>query len=257
MVKPAPVPPAKPRRRPPAFSMVALAIVLIVVGLILGFLLIGYGAFEDSRVKATVAEIRGMTDNTLAFYDQYEGFPGDINRAHSSVPGCNQANYCVSGNGDGRLGTPITRAQDVDATSGISENMQFWKQLALAGYVSGVQTAASADPAYAAFGVTHPAAQLGGGWNAVMMAEEAHKPMIPGVVFVPTILPNKTGKAALRPALAQALDTALDDGRPMSGRITAESVDSGCVNEENNTYITASDALICRIYIDATNEFSK
>jgi hypothetical protein len=237
----------------PGFTLVELALVLIAVGLLAGGLLAGYEAIERAKVKSTVAGLEALSQGTRAFYDRYQGLPGDISNALSSVPGCSSVTYCANGDGDGTLGDRIGDDEDVEATRHAAENIQFWKQLALAGYIGGVEPGAATGAAHVAFGVTHPAAGIGGGWNAVMTGRQENnrkeKSGGPDLAFALSLAPGKTSRPALRPALAARIDTLLDDGRPGSGAVTAGAPRAGCENAAANAYVTTNDAPACQLYI--------
>jgi hypothetical protein len=238
------------------FTLTALTIVLVVMGLLIGGVLAGYAMIENAKVVGTVTDIKNITGGTLAFYDQFEGYPGDINDALSSVPGCSSVTYCANGDGDGAVGDRINSATDIDTTPDVAENIQFWKQLSLAGFIRGVQPGASSQLEKSAFGETNPPAAVGGGWNAIMTDQsEITEYGAKGIVFELSPIAGKTSLPTVRAAIARRIDTMLDDGKPNSGRVTAESSDNGCEDDAANSYVVTSDAPVCQLYVDGSLKF--
>jgi prepilin-type N-terminal cleavage/methylation domain-containing protein len=149
------------------FTLVELAIVITIIGLLIGGILKGQEMIQNARVTATIAQINGYTAALETYRDRFDTFPGDTSFAMTRLPGCSAATFCVNGNGDGRVGvfgtgwSGITISQAGTATLPQQETVHFWKHLALADLISGVNPAA--NPAVPAWGQTHPAGAFGGG----------------------------------------------------------------------------------------------
>lgn len=236
------------------FTLVELAVVMTVIGLITGGVLKGQEMISNARVKATITQIHEMTTAVIAFQEIYGALPGDLKTADRSVPGC--TGYCGAGNGNGIIGRPNLNGNggrgvfDAISSQAGTTNMPevettwFWQHLMLTGLITGVEVA---DPNKPQWGVTHPKAPLPGGLHIGYLS--TGKPLEPEMVSghyiafraemdgLPGGIPSiafisgfSSGTLATSPFMAQNIDIKLDDGRPLKGRIVAPSlVGFGCL----------------------------
>jgi hypothetical protein len=97
--------------RPPVrFTLIELAILLVVIGLLLGGMLKGQELVEHDRVDDMVTQLKTIQSAYHNFQERYGGVPGDYPgaRAYKELPGI--ANASVGGNGDGVVrDTPAAR----------------------------------------------------------------------------------------------------------------------------------------------------
>jgi prepilin-type N-terminal cleavage/methylation domain-containing protein len=153
------------------FTLVELAIVLMIIGLLIGGVLRGQELLANSQTTATMQQVAAYIGAKVTFGDAYGAIPGDMPNATKRVPGCTSANSCQDGNGDGVIGgsgSQIVNGQvsgqpwtDVDPAI-TTENTQFWKHLAAAHMISGVDPSASTPE----WGKSHPVAKMGSGFFA-------------------------------------------------------------------------------------------
>lgn len=61
------------------FTLVELAIVMVVIGLLLGALLTGQQLIDNARGKQFLADVKGLEALTWTYYDRKGVFPGDCN----------------------------------------------------------------------------------------------------------------------------------------------------------------------------------
>lgn len=101
------------------FTLVEMAIVLAIVGLVLGGVFQGQALVDSARVRAMSTEISGIQTAMLSFQERYRAIAGDFSKAASQIDSA-----AVPGNGNGRIDASAERA-------GV------WHQLALAGFISG------------------------------------------------------------------------------------------------------------------------
>lgn len=236
------------------FTLVELATVMIVVGILFGGVLQAWSIIENARVKSVVAQYKGLMAAHYGFQDKYGVIPGDAPNATQKLPGCDAGNHCLNGNGDGTVGPRFSNTPDTLGTpnasgaSGIQENIQYWKHLALADLVEGIVLNASNAPASSAFGVSHPAARISGsGWNAIMtnpagVGEYGG----PGLVFQLSGAPN-ANIAAVAPDIAARIDRIVDDGMPNSGLVTSE-YSPDCEDDATNSYNVLLGGITCLMY---------
>ena len=82
------------------FTLVEIAIVLVIIGLLLGGVLKGQELIASAKVKATIAEIDSFATAFAAYQDKYRAIPGDDRNAQNNT---NNQNV-INGNGDGSIG---------------------------------------------------------------------------------------------------------------------------------------------------------
>lgn len=180
------------------FTLVEIAIVLVVIGLLLGAILKGQELIENSRVKNAVNEVNGIKAAHNAYLDRFKRLPGDDGPlATLTARGGNWTGVTAAGNNNGVIA--ITAGQTFTAGG---EAGAYFQHLRASGYLTGDHTAAgvAALPRNAFGGLTGVtnAAVLGYAQATLMVCQGS----------VP-------GKAAA------AIDTQVDDGRPNSGNVRA------------------------------------
>ena len=62
------------------FTLVELAIVMVIIGILIGAILKGQQLINNARVKRLQNDMRGLEAAMWSFYDRYGRFPGDCNR---------------------------------------------------------------------------------------------------------------------------------------------------------------------------------
>ena len=246
------------------FTLVELAIVLTIVGLLIGGILKGQQLMQNSRVTATVAQVNSFEAATTSFRDAYGELPGDLFNSQTRISGCNSACNLAGGEtGNGKVGiidwdfktfqsSPPTAGAFANLVSG--ETVLFWYHLQQAGLISAVTDEGITDDATATFDGTLPSAKIGGGFwvgnssgiraallNDTDMGMPAgssytllgtvlvmvSKPN-PLVSFGATYTPKFTGLQPLTPAIAANIDRKIDDGMPASGQVQAYGVETSC-----------------------------
>ena len=103
------------------FTLIEIAIVLVIIGLLLGGVLKGQELINTARVRALNNSVDGITAAWFSFQDRYRAFPGDYLDAKSKV---NLPGAPAGGDGDGIV--------ENEAERGL-----VWKHLEAAGYITG------------------------------------------------------------------------------------------------------------------------
>ncbi|WP_377704700.1 prepilin-type N-terminal cleavage/methylation domain-containing protein [Pseudoduganella sp. UC29_71] len=98
------------------FTLVEIAIVLVIIGLLLGGVLKGQSLIDSAKVKNIIQQTNSLTSAVNAYQDKFRALPGDDPLATTHVPGATG-----NGNGDGQ----------------ISEYQLAPQHLALAGFITG------------------------------------------------------------------------------------------------------------------------
>ncbi len=204
------------------FTLVELAVVMIIIGLLIGGVLKGQELIANAQVASTVSQIKGVDAAVSTFRDTYSAVPGDmINAAGAAgrLPNCTAA-PCVNGNGDGRLGV-LPNAAGANA----GESLAFWAHLNAADLVAGVQNVNTAT-----FGQALPASPVGGGLvagftNTGAIAGQTSAANPRGGLYV--VLRSQPGapaaaaNAAITTTQAARIDRKMDDGSPNGGTVVA------------------------------------
>ncbi len=184
------------------FTLVEIAIVLVIIGLLLGGVLQGQQLIENSRVRSATNSLDGIAAGMFSYQDRYGRLPGDDGPT-ATITGRGGPWASLTGGGtDGLItGTaPLTFAP----TAG-SEQALFFQHLKAAGFIAGDATlgAAAALPA-------NPWGGLIGVTSALVMPAGAGG--LPGNKVCMSLVPGFAGIA---------MDTQLDDGEPDTGRFRA------------------------------------
>ena len=134
-------------RKQLGFTLVEIAIVLVIIGLLLGGVLKGQEMIENGRIKSVVADMSGISAAYNSYLDRYHAIPGDESLATMTARGWPGT---LGGNGNGVL--LITPAQTF--TNG-GEQGAFWRSLRASGLAAG-------DPAALANAAGLPRSGTGG-----------------------------------------------------------------------------------------------
>jgi prepilin-type N-terminal cleavage/methylation domain-containing protein len=113
------------------FTLIEIAIVLVIIGLLLGGILKGQELITSARVRNLIAQQEGIKAAYFGFLDRYRALPGDYANASTSINGVGAG---ANGNGNGQI-TPTGVA---GAT--IDEHIAAWEHLSRSGFINGSYT---------------------------------------------------------------------------------------------------------------------
>jgi prepilin-type N-terminal cleavage/methylation domain-containing protein len=177
------------------FTLVEIAIVLVIIGLLLGGILKGQEMITQAKIKNVVNDFNGMAAAVYSYQDRYRALAGDDLQAGTRWTGT------AAGTGDGTwacTGGYKTAPPAVPAAT--EECNLFWQHLRLAGFVPGQTTGAPGgqQPNNAVNGIIG-VQTTGLGFNSNIICS--------------TNLPDK---------IAIAVDTQMDDGISNGGQVRAQ-----------------------------------
>jgi prepilin-type N-terminal cleavage/methylation domain-containing protein len=120
------------------FTLIEIAIVLVIIGLLLGGVLKGQELITSARVRNLISQQDGIKAAFFGFQDRYRGLPGDYASASTNIK-C--TGTCLNGDGNGQ----ITQA----GTQEPHEELLVWTHLTAAGFLNGAynMTAGQTTPA--------------------------------------------------------------------------------------------------------------
>ncbi len=180
------------------FTLVEIAIVLVIIGLLLGGILKGQEMITQAKIKNVINDFNGLTAAMNSYQDRYRALPGDDINAAGRWAGA------FGGDGNGQFNTGLTAEvyNNVPATApaaGTPEVNKFWWHLRLAGFVPG-----PTDPA--AIGSVTPPTNATGGIMGVQTG---------GMGFTSNIICTSN----LPDKIAIAVDTQMDDATSTTGQV--------------------------------------
>ncbi len=188
-------------KRQQGFTLIEIAIVLVIIGLLLGGVLKGQELITSARVRNMISQQDGIKAAYFGFLDRYRALPGDYNQATANITGVGVA--CgAAGNGDG----------NGQIASG-AEAIMVWDHLSKAGFINGSYTCVDGTTYNAGTNPTNPYSmylQLQyGGFYGAGTAET-------GAGASPAKHYLKTGNQVPVEIIAE-VDRKLDDGNAIRG----------------------------------------
>jgi prepilin-type N-terminal cleavage/methylation domain-containing protein len=207
------------KRTQSGFTLIEIAIVLVIIGLLLGGVLKGQELITQAKIKNAINDFNSVSVAVLGYQDRYKKYPGDDDAAAARWG----AAITSSGTGDGAFAGLIKPALATNATA------LFWAHLRLAGFINGDTTAVE--------NIKNPINTMGG-----IVGVQKTVPGIVGPAICSSDLPGK---------IAAAIDSQFDNGNPSTGSVVgflgagttvpaASSVATGYLEDSNSTY------LVCR-----------
>lgn len=183
----------KIRKLQSGFTLIEIAIVMVIIGLLLGGVLKGQEMITNARLKNVVNDFNGISAAIFSYQDRYNALPGDD-------PG-----------GDGRWGGTAALGAEGDGVvagaytivDGSTESSIFWEHLHSSGLIAGT----ALDHPTTAFGglVGVEDAAMGlGGLSVCMNGIEAQ--------------------------YAEIIDTQMDDGNALTGDLRGSDTDTAVAN---------------------------
>jgi prepilin-type N-terminal cleavage/methylation domain-containing protein len=178
------------------FTLVEIAIVLVIIGLLLGGILKGQEMITQAKIKNIIADFSGISAAYHGYQDRYRAIPGDDPNAATRWA---VAPAATAGNGNGNVegvydngGAACTAAVEV---------CSWWDHLRRSGFVAGSGVLQPFNAVTGLIGV-----QTGNGAGGAALGGFS------GLLMCSATLPDK---------IAIAVDAQMDDGVPSSGSVRA------------------------------------
>lgn len=227
-----------------AFTLIELAIVLVIIGLVIGGVLVGRSLIEAATVQKQLRQIGSFNAAALTFKLKFNGLPGDL-----PAPG-NYGLFTPSGSGGAGLGNNdgyitsagVTASSTINGAQFTGEVMLFWRHLSEAGLIEGnYADDIIAGAPYGTVGTSFPHTVLSSDLGLVLITGGDIGSGVGGMTAVPgnthfyylgaqtstsdtarygSYQPLHTGQeGAFLPTTAKMLDEKMDDGKPLLGKV--------------------------------------
>jgi prepilin-type N-terminal cleavage/methylation domain-containing protein len=188
------------RKAESGFTLVEIAIVLVIIGLLLGGILKGQEMITQAKIKNLINDFNGVTVAVTSYQDRYRALPGDDPTADTRWATQGPA----KGDGNGTI-AGLYNATVTAAPTSAQESNLFWQHLRIAGFVPGITTGNGSG--------SQPLNAAGG-----MIGVESGVSGTNGMGFTSLIvcfsnLPEK---------VASAIDGQMDDSVPNTGQLRAQ-----------------------------------
>ena len=201
------------KRNQSGFTLIEIAIVLVIIGLLLGGVLKGQELINSAKVKNLATDFRNIPVFIYGYQDKFKALPGDDAKVTTNLPSPAATCTPVATAGKCVLGNGVIEGYWNDQTNA-SESYMFWQHVRLAGLAPG-----STDPTTAA---TYLPINSAGGYIGIQSGTS---------VAANSPIKDSTG-AAIRGSyiicsdgilgkFVKQLDTQIDDGKTDSGSMMA------------------------------------
>ena len=126
------------KRHQSGFTLIEIAIVLVIIGLLLGGVMKGQELINSAKVKNLAADFKNTSLYIYSYQDKYKALPGDDALAASHVTGATTATtHALAGTlGDGRIDG---KWDDYAIGSKGEESYLFWQHVRKAGIATGIE----------------------------------------------------------------------------------------------------------------------
>jgi len=214
------------------FTLIEIAIVLVIIGLLLGGVLKGQELITGARVRNLISQQDGIKAAFFGFQDRYRALPGDYAAASTNING-----VTITGDGNGRIEGPNG--------AGTYETLLAWNHLTAAGFLNGSYTLAT---------------------STTSTPIDSNNPKNPYSVYIELIYDNVYGTTAGKPfkhnlktgsqvpvEIVAEVDRKVDDGLPDAGGFQFSTFPGGAGGPTAATCVVAGTPSIWAINLGNTN----
>jgi len=211
----------------PGFTLIEIAIVLVIIGLLLGGVLKGQELINSAKVKNLAGDFKNIPLFIYGYQDKYKSLPGDDANVAAHLNGgtiCSPAaaNLCATGNGI------IEGAWNANTVT--AESYVFWQHVRLAGFAPGPTDTGAVN--------FLPKNATGGSVGITNAANTAINGLTGSYIICSDAIAGK---------FAKQLDITLDDGNTATGSlmVTVAGTGSGGTPIATASIIDDTPYLVC------------
>lgn len=193
------------------FTLIEMAIVIVIIGLLIGGVLMGQELIGGSRLNAVISDIGHYKASVQQFRSTYSHLPGDMPNAGNYWPNCDATPANCNGNGDGHVvGTEVLRA---------------WQQLADSTIIKGSYTGTGDTEV----GTNIAESPFDGGGYELIWSSSIGFAGKRNLFRFSADQGATMGGGIISGEDAASIDDKMDDGMPTSGEVQATSA-TGCTD---------------------------
>lgn len=214
------------------FTLVELAIALMIIGLLIGGVLKGQELINNARVTTTAKQINDINTAIMMFRSTYNDLPGDIRRPQR-IPGCTSEACREGGDGNRRIDTPI-------------EPLNFFRHMVSAGMLDGPEGGTLAEMQ----GYSNPLYH--NDYDADVQEKIFPSTAMGAVIWVGSVRPSPVYGMNIRTStqMAQQLDEKIDDGLPTErGTVYGGGCDTSYDDEDGVDRYNALEDNTCDLWV--------
>jgi prepilin-type N-terminal cleavage/methylation domain-containing protein len=194
------------RNQQSGFTLVEIAIVLVIIGLLLGGVLKGQELINSAKVKNMANDFRNIATFVYAYQDKFRAMPGDDAAANTHLNGGTLATTHGTGAASGTVGDSRINGAWNTATA-TEESFLFWEHVRLAALATGPTTYGNAADLAAYLPRNAEGGRIGVTGDPVITGAGAN---FPGGFFVCSVMQGR---------FARQLDATIDDGNTTTGSL--------------------------------------
>jgi prepilin-type N-terminal cleavage/methylation domain-containing protein len=211
------------------FTLVEIAIVLVIIGLLLGGILKGQELINSAKVKNLANDFRVIPTYVYAYQDKFKALPGDDVAAASHVTGATNATTPAGVQGNGVING------NWNSTTNTDETRLFWQHVRLANLAAGPTDLT--DPTFT------PKNAVGG----TLGISGASTPLLQISGMTGTY---QVCSAGILGKFAKQLDVQMDDGNTATGslRVVADAAAMGAAAIATTTIDEAANYTVCMTF---------
>jgi prepilin-type N-terminal cleavage/methylation domain-containing protein len=228
------------------FTLVELAIVIVIIGLLVGGVMQGQALIEQAKNRKIIADINSYYAAWNTFKAKYNGYAGDLRNAEMFFGTEAVAGGAGTINGNGNNGI-----EEI-------ETLRTWEQFQLAGMIKGSFTGSGVGK----IGTNVPASSYDGVGIEIDFPCEPTAPICPWYGYLnnnimtfgasdPAGLDTGIDYSAFKPMQVFTIDAKIDDGNPKRGLLIGAdgrgSAAEGCVSSSADIYNTGNDTKSCTL----------
>lgn len=131
------------KQKQSGFTLIEIAIVLVIIGLLLGGVLKGQELINSAKVKNLAGDFKNVPLFIYGYQDKFRALPGDDSLAASHVSAAGITTM-VASTPNGKQGNGLIQGY-WDSNTYTDESIVFWQHIRLAGLAAGSTTQLTAD----------------------------------------------------------------------------------------------------------------
>ncbi|MFZ2541957.1 MAG: prepilin-type N-terminal cleavage/methylation domain-containing protein [Gallionella sp.] len=202
------------KRNQSGFTLIEIAIVLVIIGLLLGGVLKGQELINSAKVKNLAIDFKNIPVFIYGYQDRFKALPGDdvnveVHLGTSADPASTPATSIGNGTINGTW----------DSITPTDESVLFWQHVRIAGLTSGQQNVTVTSILDPYFPINAVGGRIGIQGNLDTTAAPRPIAGIPGTYVICS--------AGIAGKFARQLDITLDDGNSETGSMRATEVAAG------------------------------